>query len=152
MDAINWLLINIANAFWWLWDLLGTVFGAIWSLLDTILNPILSPILSVLNPICTVVGDGVYAVLGLLPIWLGLTVVSAVAGVVMLVAFGYLSNQRFMERNDGISECLPAEDDPFRYRPQSRRKKTGRFNDVLYLMSPEAWKHEIEQETQAKNS
>ena len=93
MDAINWLLITAANAFWWLWDLLVTVLGAAWSLLDTVLNPVLSPVLSVLNPVCTAVGDGVYAVLGLLPIWLGLTVVSAAAGVVLLVAFGYLSNQ-----------------------------------------------------------
>lgn len=93
MNAVNWLLINGANAFGWLWDLLVTALGAVWAVLDTVLNPVLSPVLSALNPICTVVGDGVYAVLSPLPIWLGLTLISAAAGVLMLIAFGFLSNQ-----------------------------------------------------------
>ena len=93
MNAVNWLLINGANAFWWLWDLLVTALGAVWAVFDTVLNPVLSPVLSVLNPICTVVGDGVYAVLSPLPIWLGLTLISAAAGALMLIAFGFLSNQ-----------------------------------------------------------
>ena len=109
MDAINWLLINGANAFWWLWDLLVTVLSAVWGVLDAVLNPVLSPVLSVLNPICTVIGDGVYAVLGPLPIWLGLTLISAAAGVVMLVAFGYLSNQAAIgETKDDIKANLLA--------------------------------------------
>ena len=109
MDAINWLLINGANAFWWLWDLLVAVLVAVWGLIDTVLNPVLSPLLSVVNPVCTVIADGVYAVLSPLPIWLGLSLISAVAGVVILVAFGYLSNQAAIVRaKDDIKAHLLA--------------------------------------------
>ena len=93
MDTVNWLLMNIAAAVLWLWEMLEDIFGAVASALDAVLNPHLSPLLSVVNPICTVIGDAVYAALSPLPVWLGLTLISTVAGVVMLVAFGYLSNQ-----------------------------------------------------------
>lgn len=93
MEAVNWLLINGANAVLWLWGLIKSLLVGFFSALDTVLNPVLSPVLALLNPICTTIGDAAYAVLGLLPVWLGLTIISALMGIVMLVAFRYVSNQ-----------------------------------------------------------
>ncbi len=98
MDTVNSLLIHGANALLWLWDAIGSLLGRLWSALDAILDPILSPVLAVLNPACTVVGDVVYAVLSPVPVWFGLTVLSLLAGVVMLVAFRYVSNQEAIGR------------------------------------------------------
>jgi hypothetical protein len=109
MDAINWLLINAGNAAQWLWHALGKVFGVIFGGLDAVLNPVLSPVLAVLNPVCTWIGDGVYAVLSPLPTWAGLTLLSVVAGVVMLIAFRYTSNQAAIGRaRDDIAANLLA--------------------------------------------
>ena len=94
MDFINSVLINGAEAVLWVWDLLSTFFGWLFGSLDAILNPILSPLLAFLNPICTWLGDVVYAVLSPFPVWVGLTVISAVTGVVMLIAFRHTSNQK----------------------------------------------------------
>ncbi len=94
MDFINSVLINGAEAVLWAWDLLSTFFGWVFRSLDAILNPILSPLLAFLNPICTWLGDVVYAVLSPFPVWVGLTVISAVTGVVMLIAFRHTSNQK----------------------------------------------------------
>jgi len=93
MGAVNWLLINIASAALWLWGGVEYIFVAVFSTLDSLLNPVLSPLLGILNPICTAIGDAVYAVIGLFPIWLGLTLVSVIAGVLMLLVFRYTSNQ-----------------------------------------------------------
>ena len=98
MDIINWLFINIADAIRWLGAVIAAFFGAVFHALDVILNPILSPFLSVVNPICTTIGDGVYAVLAPFPVWLGLTILSALAGVAMLLAFRYTSNQTAIRR------------------------------------------------------
>lgn len=81
------------------------VFGAI----DAVLNPILSPLLSILNPICTFLGDVTYALLGWLPGWLQLTILSSVLGLIMLVAFRYVSNQVQITRaKDAIKANLLA--------------------------------------------
>ena len=93
MDVLNSVLIHGAEAVLWVWDLLSTFFGWLFGSLDAILNPILSPLLAILNPIGTAVGDVVYSLLGPFPVWLGLTVISAVTGVVMLIGFRRLSNQ-----------------------------------------------------------
>ncbi len=93
MDAFNWLLLNGADALLALWGLIKVVLGSIFAALDVVLNPVLSPALAALNPICTTIGDGVYTVLSPLPVWCGLTILSAVTGLVMLVAFRYTSNQ-----------------------------------------------------------
>ncbi|UCE58314.1 MAG: hypothetical protein JSU63_12825 [Phycisphaerales bacterium] len=93
MGTVNWLLINLAAAVIWLWEGIRGFFAAVFTALDSVLNPVLSPVLAFLNPICTTIGDGIYALLGPLPIWLGLTVISVVAGVLMLVVFRYTSNQ-----------------------------------------------------------
>lgn len=109
MDTVNSLLIHGATALLWLWGSIGTLLGRLWSVLDAILDPILSPVLAVLNPVCTVVGDMVYAVLSPVPVWLGLTVLSVLSGVVMLVAFRYVSNQKAIGRaKDDIKANLLA--------------------------------------------
>lgn len=108
-DVINWLLITAANivlgVFWGIVDVAGAVFSA----LSGLLNPVFSPALSFLNPILTAIGDGVYAVLDPLPGWLSLTIISAAAGLVMLVVFRYASNQTAIGRaKDDIKANLLA--------------------------------------------
>ncbi len=98
MDLLSWLLTNFAEALAWLWGAIVDVLSLVYAVLNTILNPVLSFILRVLGPVCTVIGDGVYALLSPLPIWAGLVFLSAVAGVVMLVAFARLSNQEGIGR------------------------------------------------------
>ena len=98
METLGWLLANIAEGLGWLWGVIVAVLSLVYAVLNTVLNPVLSFILRVLSPVCTVIGDGVYALLSPLPIWAGLVVLSAVAGFVMLVAFGRLSNQEGIGR------------------------------------------------------
>jgi hypothetical protein len=82
---------------------------AVWSALDTVLNPVLSPVLAGLNRPLTWLADGVYAALAPLPGWLGLVLLSAVAGVLLLVAFRYTSNQAALGRaRDAITAHLLA--------------------------------------------
>ena len=109
MDAINWVLIHGASAVLDLWEWVKVPVGWMFSALSRILNPILSPTLSLVNPLCTAIGDAVYAGLDRLPIWLGLTVLSIMAGVVMLIAFRYTSNQPAIVRaKDDITANLLA--------------------------------------------
>jgi hypothetical protein len=109
MPAVNWLLIHLGDAALWLWGALKTVAATGWDALNVVLNPVLSRVLAVVNPVCTVLADGVYALLSPLPVWLGLTVLSAVTGVVMLVAFRYTSNQKAIGRaRDDITANLLA--------------------------------------------
>ena len=109
MEAVNWLLVNGANALLWLWGLIESVFGATFAAVDAFLDPILAPVLGALNPICSAVGDVVYAVLSPLPVWAGLTVLSAVAGVCMLIAFRFFSDQAGIGRaRDDIKANLLA--------------------------------------------
>jgi hypothetical protein len=109
MHALNWLLIHLGDAGQWLWDALQVVCATIWSGLTVVLNPVLSRVLAVLNPVCTVIADAAYAVLSPLPVWLGLTLISAVTGVIMLIAFRYSSNQKAIGRaRDDITANLLA--------------------------------------------
>ena len=109
MSALNWVLINAGDALLWLWGAVKSLFGALGSGLDTLLNPVLSPLLAVLSPICTKIGDGVFALLSPLPVWLELVLLSAVTGVVMLLAFRYTSNQAAIGRaRDDITANLLA--------------------------------------------
>ena len=94
MDVFNSVLIHGAEAVLWIWDCIVRFFGWVVGSLDAILNPLLSPVLAFLNPICTRLGDVVYAVLSPFPVWVGLAVISAVTGVVMLIAFHRTSNQK----------------------------------------------------------
>ena len=93
MDAVNWLLINGADALFWLGGLIKILFSHVFTVLDAVLNPVLSPILAVLNPVFTEIADGLYFLLAPFPVWVGLTILSVVAGVIMLIAFRYTSNQ-----------------------------------------------------------
>ncbi len=109
MTAVNWLLINGGFAALWAWDWIKAISAGLWGAIDSVLNPVLSPVLAVLNPISTVVGDAVYWALGALPAWASLTLVSIVAGIVMLLAFRYASNQDAIVRaKDDIKANLLA--------------------------------------------
>ncbi|MGD8451969.1 MAG: hypothetical protein PVJ57_09145 [Phycisphaerae bacterium] len=109
MNFINQVLLTGGAAALWLWAVICKFFSALGGWLDAILNPVLSPLLAVLNPICTSIADALYAVLDVLPVWLGLTILSAVTGVVMLVAFRYVSNQRAIgQARDQITANLLA--------------------------------------------
>ncbi len=94
MNFVNLVLIHGAEAVLWIWDLIYTFFGWVFSSLNAILNPILSPLLAFLNPMCTWIGDILYSVLSPFPAWAGLMVISALTGVVMLIAFRHTSNQK----------------------------------------------------------
>jgi hypothetical protein len=98
MDAVNWLLIHVADALLALGGAIKVVFGAIFHALDVAVEPILSPLLSVLNPICTAIGDVIYAAVDPLPVWLGLTILSVLAGILALIVFRYTSNQKAIGR------------------------------------------------------
>lgn len=103
------ILIKSADMILSLWDGIVVFFAAIVSFLDVILNPVLSPIFSILNPLSNVIGDIVYAMLNPLPVWLGITIISVITGVVMLVAFRYTSNQEAIGRaKDDIKANLLA--------------------------------------------
>ncbi len=99
MSIINWLLVNGGDATLWLWAGVKHALTAAWHWVDALVNPVLSPLFAALNPVCTAIGDAVYAPLAALPVWLGLTLLSVLGGIVMLVAFRYASNQ------DGIGRA-----------------------------------------------
>lgn len=85
----------------------GIAAAAVW--VSDGLNPLLSGALSLLNPICNAIGSGCYAVLGVVPPWFGITLISVVLGIVMLVAFGKFSNQERIGRaKDDIKANLLA--------------------------------------------
>ncbi len=108
-DGINTLLINVGEAALAVWDGAISCLAALGHGVDALLNPILSPLLALLNPVCTLIGDIVYAVLSPFPVWVGLTMISAITGVLMLVAFRYLSNQDAIVRaKDDIKANLLA--------------------------------------------
>ncbi len=109
MDVVNWVLITGADAVLWLWALLTAALFGLGGALDVVLDPVLSPLLAMLNPVATVAGDVVYALLDLMPAWIGLTFLSVVVGVVMLIAFRYTSNQDAIGRaKDDIKANLLA--------------------------------------------
>ncbi|MEE9296782.1 MAG: hypothetical protein V3W34_17700 [Phycisphaerae bacterium] len=93
MDVINRLLINGANALLGLWETVYVFCAALFAGLEALLNPIVSPVLGFLNPMATSLADFTYLALDSMPVWLGLTVLSVLAGVVMLIVFRYTSNQ-----------------------------------------------------------
>ncbi len=103
------LLTTVANGVLSGWDGLASAASGAWHGVDYVLNPVLSPLLAVLNPISTSIGDFVYALLAPLPPWVGLTIISALTGVVMLIAFRYTSNQDAITRvKDDIKANLLA--------------------------------------------
>ncbi len=102
-------LIQVAEAILAFWAFVKTLFGWIGSGLETILQPVMSPLLRLLNPLCTAVADVVYKLFSPFPPWVGLVLISALAGVVMLIAFRFLSNQAGIARaKDDIKANLLA--------------------------------------------
>jgi hypothetical protein len=102
-------LIQVAEGLLAFWSFLKSFFGWIGIGLEALLQPVMSPLLRILNPICTAIADAIYALLSPFPPWVGLVLISAVAGVVMLVAFRYLSNQTGITRaKDDIKANLLA--------------------------------------------
>jgi hypothetical protein len=72
-------------------------------------NDVLSRIIARLNAGADALGGTVLAPLGVLPGWLSATIVAAVTGVLLLVAFKYTSNQRAIKRvRDDIDANLLA--------------------------------------------
>jgi hypothetical protein len=138
MNTINWFLINGANAALWLWDLIVTAASGAWSGVDALLNPILSPLLAFLNPVTTAIADSVYAILDLLPAWVGLTLISAVAGVVMLIGFRYTSNQTAIGRCKDVIKAnllaLKLFKDDLTVTFQSQRKLFGALARLQFHM------------------
>jgi hypothetical protein len=109
MGFLAWLLTEIAQVCTWLWGVIVDLAGLAFAGLNALLNPILSPFFRMVNPVCTWLGDGVYAVLAPFPVWVGLVLLSAIAGVLLLVAFGRLSNQKAIGRaKDDIKANLLA--------------------------------------------
>lgn len=109
METVNNLLISFGASIRWLGAALWEWLCTLARLVDSVLNPLLSPLLAVLNPVCCVIGDGVYAALNLLPVWAGLTIASALLGLVVLIAFRYTSNQTGIARaKDAIKANLLA--------------------------------------------
>lgn len=109
MDTVNWLLINGGNALTGAWDWVVYALGGLCHVLGAALNPILSPALAAVNTPCTWLGDCVYALLSPLPVWLGLTILSVLTGVVMLIVLRYVSNQDAISRaKDDIKANLLA--------------------------------------------
>ena len=93
MDFIGDILVWCGDAARWLGGALFAVAVEVWHKFDYVANPILAPILSILNRACTLIGDGVYAVLGPFPAWAQLVILSAVCGIGMMLVFGRTSNQ-----------------------------------------------------------
>ncbi len=109
MSTINWLLLSGGDAALWLLDCALDMFLWLFATVDVVLAPVLTPLLGVLNPIATFLGDAVYAVLDPAPVWVGLAVISVVAGVVMLFAFKVTSNQKAIAKTkDSIKANLLA--------------------------------------------
>ncbi len=109
MSVLNWLLLSLGYAARHGWHALGAFLAALGHGLDRLLNPVLSPLLGVLNPFCTAAGNAVYALLAPLPVWAGLLILSAISGVLMLIAFRYTSHQKAIGRaRDDITANLLA--------------------------------------------
>ncbi|MCH7702404.1 MAG: hypothetical protein IID37_12030 [Planctomycetes bacterium] len=98
MDLINNVLLWGGDVVASLWQGIKDVLGAIFSILGDWAGPVLSWLLALLNPICAKLADVCYAVLSPLPVWAGLTIISAVTGVLMLGVFRYTSNQTAIKK------------------------------------------------------
>lgn len=106
---LAWFLDAVGRLVLGLWDAVVAVFSWLWELLDAVLDPVMRAVLSVVNPLVTRAADGAYAVLDRLGMEAGITILSIVFGVLMLVAFKYLSNQKAIARvNNDIKANLLA--------------------------------------------
>ena len=91
------------------WDGVKSILGAVFGAIDSVVGPVLSVVFGVLDPIATTVGDGVYACLSPFPPWVGITLISGVTGVVLMLSFRLVSNQDAITRaKDDIKANLLA--------------------------------------------
>lgn len=109
MNILETTLIQVAHAVRDAWAHLVAGLSWVGRGLDALLQPVLSPLLGLLNPLCTAIGNVVFSLFEPLPPLVGLLTISVVAGVVMLIAFRYLSNQAGISRaKDDIKANLLA--------------------------------------------
>ena len=127
-----------------MWEGIKDIAVYVGSLLNSLLNPVLSLLLLVLNPISNFLGDVVYTILSPIPVWAGITIISIVTGVVMLIAFRDLSNQDAIGRaKDDIKANLLAMKlfkDELRVVFQSQIRLLGAiFRLQRYVLTPVLW-------------
>lgn len=109
MNVFETTLIQVANAVQVVWGFLIAALTWVGRTLEAILQPVLHPLLGILNPVCTAIGNVVFGVLEYMPPLVGLLIISTAAGVVMLIAFRFLSNQAGIARaKDDIKANLLA--------------------------------------------
>jgi len=98
---------------------------------------------TIVNPIMTALFDALYGLLGLLPPWLSLSVLSVLAGVLALVVMRYCSNQAAIGRvKDGIKADMLAlklfkDELPVVFRAQGRLV-LGALRMQYYMLPPMA--------------
>jgi len=98
MDTLNKILLGGADTVLSAWEAIKAFFAFVFGAIDTCLAPILGWLFGALDSICTTLGDAMYGVLSPFPPWVGITLISAVTGVLMLIAFRYTSNQEAITR------------------------------------------------------
>ena len=109
MSTLGRWLTELADAVRWLAGAALAVLSRLWAPLDAVFDPVVSPVLAWVSPLCRSAGDLTYAVFDPLPPLVGLVVLSAVAGAILLIAFRYLSHQRAIGRiRDEITAHLLA--------------------------------------------
>jgi len=144
MDAFTRFLLFCGDVVLWLWAAIKSVFGGLFAALNVVLDPVLSVLFRILNPIGTHLGDIVYAPLSVLPIWLGLVILSVLLGIIMLFGFRYLSNQKAIGRaKDDIKANLLAlklYKDELRVTFVSQWRLLGAIGRLQrYMLTPMLW-------------
>lgn len=97
MDFIEGILLGAGRAARAGWHWLAEGAGWLGHALDWP-TPVLGPLLAWINPACTRAGTAAYGLLDRLPSALGLVIISALAGLLMVVAIGRTSNQPAIRR------------------------------------------------------
>jgi uncharacterized membrane protein (DUF106 family) len=93
VETLTNFLLAAADAVLTTWDGVSASLASVFAGINGIVGPVLAWALGLLNPIATVAGDLTYGCLNVFPPWVGITFISALTGVVMLLAFRYTSNQ-----------------------------------------------------------
>ena len=109
LEAVNRVLLALGDAVQWLGHEGFHVVELPFSWAGRVLNPILAPLFAWINVPVNAVATVVLAPIGALPGWLSNTIVSAVAGVLLLILFKHTSNQAAIGRvKDGIKADMLA--------------------------------------------
>ncbi len=80
------------------WDGVVSILGAGFGAVDSAIGPVLAKLFAIVNPTVSAVGDLVYGCLRPFPPWVGITVIAALTGLVMLLNFRFTSNQEAITR------------------------------------------------------